>query len=78
MDSNNCGGCNKVCPTGTFCESGTCVCGPLPYMSCSIDGGPPVCTNQFCGMCGVVCDTAHGYVCGSSHSCCQHSLPSCQ
>ena len=32
-DSNNCGGCNRICPIGSYCAGGSCVC-RAGYSSC--------------------------------------------
>ena len=54
MDSNNCGGCGKVCLAGESCSGGRCICAD----------GKAICGNACvdkqtdpgnCGSCGTVC-----------------------
>ncbi|HEY1959673.1 MAG TPA: hypothetical protein VGH28_28885 [Polyangiaceae bacterium] len=54
-DSQNCGLCNTVCPTGTTCSAGKCACAAAGQTNCS---GACVDTQtdpKNCGVCGNAC-----------------------
>ncbi len=56
-DVNNCGACNRTCPTGDVCSAGVCTCPIAGDTNCN-----GVCTDlrndpENCGACGNVCTT---------------------
>jgi hypothetical protein len=68
-DPGNCGGCNIVCPPGSYCGDGQCQAGPPPpppmscnppLTACPVPDGPGACVDQNtdpsnCGFCGNYC-----------------------
>ena len=67
QDDQNCGQCNKVCPSGSTCTSSTCQC----------SGGMTLCTSGCtdtmsdmynCGSCGTTCTSTQTCVSGTCQS----------
>jgi stigma-specific protein Stig1 len=55
-DPKNCGGCNQVCASGTFCAGSTCVPGcPPPLAVCSAQCVDEQNDPANCGSCGNAC-----------------------
>jgi len=60
-NSNHCGACNHVCPTGTTCQIGVCICDNSGMPQCN-DACPDFSSDpNNCGSCGNVC--ASGSTC---------------
>jgi hypothetical protein len=55
-DTNNCGGCGNVCPTGSSCTNGQCQC-PTGQQACSGACVDTQTSNTNCGACGIACAT---------------------
>lgn len=78
LDSNHCGTCENICPTGQTCVQGSCVtqstiC-PAGYANC--DGNANngcevnlVTDSSNCGSCGAVCSRAHATAKCSTGAC---------
>lgn len=65
-DSNNCGGCNNVCPAGQSCQSGTCAC-PAGQTYCSGACVNLQSDNSNCGACGKACSIFASCSAGQCH-----------
>jgi hypothetical protein len=66
-ETDSCGECGRVCPSGIACTGGRCACpGGTGFNACPVDG-KPACVDlasdeNNCGECGRVC--------GGSSQCC--------
>ncbi len=63
--NSHCGQCGKLCPTGTTCQSGVCLCA----------NGQPLNTNNNCGSCGIAC--TGGRVCVNGTCACPPGTALC-
>jgi formylglycine-generating enzyme required for sulfatase activity len=75
-DTNNCGGCESACQSGTTCEGGRCVC-PGSETLCGT-AAAAACVNQptdpnNCGGCGITCGAGQSCESGT----CVANPPSC-
>ena len=69
-DSNHCGSCTNVCPTGKACSSGSCVCSGSTPKDCSgtCYASSACCSSSDCGA-GKTCTNHQCYCDGSNGSC---------
>ena len=64
-DSQNCGTCGNVCPTGQYCETGACACPSASETACP-DGCFALSSSPtHCGSCNNVCGSGVACVNGS-------------
>lgn len=77
-DPMNCGGCNVICATGTFCAAGQCVpiC-PKPLAVCGTQCVDEQNDPANCGSCGTTCAADHFCSGGSCVYGCPSTLTKC-